>query len=393
MATVFKKLACILILSVASTKLVYATVLIDGLASSMTEATAFNTGDWNAASFHTDGHPYTLGNVTLKLYAPDASPTVALEIYNDGGSVPGANLVGTLTPPQAGFSDTPDDAIFTPNGSITLAKNSVYWVKLSNNDPSNGVINWVYTTDVLPYFSKWTYKLGSISDNSDANPDSHAQYMMRVEAAATDGSEPPPGNQPPLANAGEDQVAAIGGTVTLDGSASTDPDHKPNATLTYAWTQVSSTVPTVVLAKANTAKPSFTPTQAGIYIFSLTVNDGATSSTADTVKVTVTSPANVISPNGGEIWPTKSRQLIQWSVATDLVNLKKPMAVQFLRKEGGKWTTLFSKNKPKSGSATWKISRNRITTQGKIRVCVFPLGKGAKRYCDESDSTFQIVKD
>ena len=400
MATLLKKISYFLILACTSVGLVNASVLLDSLTKPIESAAPSNKDDWTAIAFRTDGHPYTLGNITLKLYAVEESPAVVLQIYNDGVSVPGPTLVGTLTPPSTGFSTFPDDATFTPNGIISLAKDTVYWVKLSNvdPDPTNG-INWAYTLDVSSTeFNKWAYKFDTVNENSDGNPQSNVQYMIRVEAQATDGSEPPPANQPPIANAGADLTVALGSAIFLDGSASNDPDRKPNAALTFAWTQDSSVGPSVILNNANTAQASFTPTQTGIYLFSLTVNDGASSSAPDTIKVTVNetgpsqSPVTLISPNGGEIWPSKTRQAIQWSVISPLVNMKKPLTVQFSKNGGVKWATLFIKNKPKTGLSSWKILRRHVSDQGKVRVCAFPLGKKAKRVCDESDNTFQIIK-
>ena len=97
-------------------------------------------------------------------------------------------------------------------------------------------------------------------------------------------------NHAPVANASTDQTSYVNYLTTLNGNASADPD--ANA-LTYAWSQVSGT--TVTLANATTAAPTFTPTATGTYVFSLTVSDGALSS-SDTVTVTVeaTPPAGTL---------------------------------------------------------------------------------------------------
>ena len=91
-------------------------------------------------------------------------------------------------------------------------------------------------------------------------------------------------NRPPVADAGGDQGPIDSGqTVTLNGSASADPD---NDALTYIWTQVSGTP--VTLSDANTAQPSFiAPTVSGTeeLIFALTVSDGTLTSQSDMVSV------------------------------------------------------------------------------------------------------------
>lgn len=89
-------------------------------------------------------------------------------------------------------------------------------------------------------------------------------------------------NQAPEAKAGPDQTVLSNNTVTLDGSKSFDPDADQ---ITYAWTQTQGT--TVTLSGATTAGPSFIPTVAGTYTFSLIVSDASLSSTADTVTITV----------------------------------------------------------------------------------------------------------
>ncbi|WP_289781779.1 PKD domain-containing protein [Ornithinimicrobium faecis] len=98
-----------------------------------------------------------------------------------------------------------------------------------------------------------------------------------------------PVNEPPVANAGPDQDATTGDTVTLDGTASTDPDGDQ---LTYAWTLTSPNGSTATLSDATAAQPSVIPDLPGDYAASLVVNDGTTDSPADTTTITVTPPAN-----------------------------------------------------------------------------------------------------
>lgn len=97
-----------------------------------------------------------------------------------------------------------------------------------------------------------------------------------------------PTNQAPTANAGPAQTVNEFDPVTLDGSASTDPD--AGTTLTYSWAQQSGT--SVTLTDATVASPMFdapdvtavnTPE---VLRFQLTVSDGSLSNSA-TVDITV----------------------------------------------------------------------------------------------------------
>jgi|GEM_PF-3264013 len=90
-------------------------------------------------------------------------------------------------------------------------------------------------------------------------------------------------NQPPVADAGADQEVNEGDPVTLDGSASSDPDAD---SLRFSWT-----APASIILSDNTAiGPAFTAPEVladTILTFTLTVNDGTVSSGPDTTLVTV----------------------------------------------------------------------------------------------------------
>ncbi len=97
-------------------------------------------------------------------------------------------------------------------------------------------------------------------------------------------------NQPPTADAGDDQAAEKGNKITLDGSGSYDSDGE---IIYYSWRQIAGTV--MKLSDATTVKPYFTISDskpAGeALIFELTVTDNGNLQNSDQVTVKV-SPEN-----------------------------------------------------------------------------------------------------
>ncbi len=88
------------------------------------------------------------------------------------------------------------------------------------------------------------------------------------------------GNDAPIARAGPDLIGISAGQVTLDGSASSDPDQDE---ITFRWIQTAG--PSVALSGADTSVATFTADDGQVYAFRLTVTDslGATDSDAITI--------------------------------------------------------------------------------------------------------------
>ena len=157
----------------------------------------------------------------------------------------------------------------------------------ASSDPDNNTLtySWIApdgitlssTTAVKPTFTahevmtdqNYTFSL-TINDGTAI---SSAEVIVTVKQV----------NKAPVANAGTDQSVYEGTLVTLDGSASSDPD---NNTLSYKWTAPSG----ITLSSTTVAKPTFTAPEVTTdqsYLFSLIVNDGTVSSTSDQVFTTI----------------------------------------------------------------------------------------------------------
>ena len=99
------------------------------------------------------------------------------------------------------------------------------------------------------------------------------------------GPKGPKTNRPPVANAGPDQTIILPtNTVTLDGSASTDPNNNISS---YLWRKISGPS-SFNIANANAAQTQVTNLIDGVYKFELKVTDAGGLFDRDTAQVTVT---------------------------------------------------------------------------------------------------------
>jgi len=96
------------------------------------------------------------------------------------------------------------------------------------------------------------------------------------------------GNDAPVADAGPDQVGIASGSITLDGSASYDPDGDP---ITYQWTQIAG--PNVNINGATNAKATFTAADSQSYAFRLTVKDNFGAQSMAKVSIITSAPQGV----------------------------------------------------------------------------------------------------
>ncbi len=116
-------------------------------------------------------------------------------------------------------------------------------------------------------------------------------------------------NHVPVASAGESQIVKSDSLVTLDGSASFDPDRD---ILFYKWTAPAG----IVLSESNTPHPTFIApavTETTEYIFSLVVSDGILESEPSTVTIRV-NPVEVENhapvASAGNVQTVKSDSLV-----------------------------------------------------------------------------------
>ncbi len=125
----------------------------------------------------------------------------------------------------------------------------------------------------------WAYGPSNTSDN-DGSPKNLFEWFLKNQRS---GYVQPPANKPPVANAGSDITITLPtSTVTLNGTASSDPD---GTIASFSWSKVSG--PAANINNASWGSTSVSSLINGTYVFRLTVADNSGATAYDDVTVTV----------------------------------------------------------------------------------------------------------
>lgn len=182
-------------------------------------------------------------------------------------------------------------AVVTLNGSASWDANGdpLTYVWTLTSKPAGSSAALIGGNSIMPSFTAdavGTYVASLLVNDGKVNS---AASTVTVIATVANGA--------PVADAGVSQSVTTITLITLDGTASSDPDGDP---LTYAWTLISKPVGSTPLFYAqNTPKPQFQANSSGTYVFSLVVSDGNFSSAPSTVTVIASVPNAAPVANAG----------------------------------------------------------------------------------------------
>lgn len=228
-------------------------------------------------------------------FRPDAVGTyiVKLVVKDTGGkeSRPDYAVI-TITDAGTPIADAGADQEGAVGDSFTMDGSHSY-------DPSGASLTYKWSLDTVPDGSSASLADATAASTTFTGDKAGLYIATLIVKNSSTKSDPDsavilvssPSTSAPIADAGEDMAAQDCKKVTLDGSGSYDPD--ASGTLSYLWSIQSK--PSNSSAKDSTSfsdrtaeNPTFYPDQAGTYILSVTVFDGDSWATPDTMTLTVT---------------------------------------------------------------------------------------------------------
>ena len=263
-----------------------ATVMLNGISSTDADQNSLSY-DWSFVSMP-GGSAATLSNPTAaapSILADKVGAYVVQLVVNDGtvNSAPDtvtiAAAVGNTAPvANAGPDQTVvvgASVILNGNASHDVDRNALAWKWALTTKPTGSAAVLANSTTAMPNFvadvaGQYVGQL-IVNDGTVSSAPDTVTIMAGV------------GNTAPVANAGPDQIVAIGTTVILDGTASRDADG--NA-LVWKWALI--TKPTgsaAALSDPTVARPPFIVDMGGEYVAQLVVNDGKVDSPPATVMI------------------------------------------------------------------------------------------------------------
>ena len=259
-------------------------VTLDGTSS--TDANNdFLTYKWGIISAPTGSSASLSAATSAKAtFTADITGVYVASLTVNDGKADSSIVVTTVT---ASAANSTPVAVVGANQSVALAA-LVTLDGSASKDADNDALTYQWSLVYKP-----TSSAAALSSETAAKPtftaDLAGVYVAALivsdgKAKSTLATTTVTANTTPVANAGTTQTVAVAAVVTLDGTASTDPN---SDTLTYKWVMTTRpTGSTAALSSASASKPTFTADVAGIYVITLVVNDGKVdSSNTSTVAV------------------------------------------------------------------------------------------------------------
>jgi hypothetical protein len=313
------------------------TVTLDGSGSSDVDGDPL-TFAWSLVSAP-PGSTAALSDPTavMPTFVVDRAGTyVAQLIVNDGTVNSAPDTVTVTTRNSAPVANAgPDQTAFIGN-SVTLDGGG-------SSDVDGDPLTFSWSLILLPPGSSAT-----LSDPTAVMPtfvvDRPGNYVARLIVndgtvnSAPDTVTVSTVNRPPVADAGPDQTAFVGNTVTLDGSASRDADGDP---LVFAWSLVSAPPgSTATLSDPTAVMPTFVVDRPGTYVAQLIVNDGSAFSAPDTVTISILNSAPVANAGPDQTAFVGSTVTLDGSASSDVDGDPLTFSWSFVDKPAGSSATL-----------------------------------------------------